>query len=434
MESKILSKNLISSYFWAKLRKFFFINNLNICNVSDLYFPFIQKKIKFLCPYTNKSFFQTVGIYKLSNVILGRNTGWIFLAPKKKFVRPICLKESSFDDHNEFLLSLHKFNNTDIYIDLNEKKFKKPVLIFNITRKKKNYYHFFVEDAPHLIWQLTILKKSVNILVHKDQPNFVKNFLSEISRHYNSEIIYIDPSENISIKSTIFVSEDTLKRKYGSNIENLSLNKDLLKKQIKFLFDDEDKNFKILEFRDQNISPRSVEISFNDKKIRLKSNTLQALPSVSSIDMLQKFSQSICRKTNKKVINKIFISRFRDSKRGRNLKNENDLIKSIKNLKKISFGNLSLYEQIKKCKSSNVLVGLHGAGLTNMIFFEKKSTIIEIIPKLQSLPISDLFSNLAKICGHKYYRFFSSELDSEGLTVLSSEVIQDISDVIKKVK
>ena len=159
MESKILSKNLISSYFWAKLRKFFFINNLNICNVSDLYFPFIQKKIKFLCPYTNKSFFQTVGIYKLSNVILGRNTGWIFLAPKKNFVRPICLKESSFDDHNEFLLSLHKFNNTDIYIDLNEKKFKKPVLIFNITRKKKKLLSFLCRGCPTFNLAINDFKK-----------------------------------------------------------------------------------------------------------------------------------------------------------------------------------------------------------------------------------------------------------------------------------
>ena len=61
---------------------------------------------------------------------------------------------------------------------------------------------------------------------------------------------------------------------------------------------------------------------------------------------------------------------------------EEKLIKYLKNknFKIISFENKNIKDQIEIILNSNVVIGVHGANLTNTVFKEKGGSVIELFP------------------------------------------------------
>ena len=84
---------------------------------------------------------------------------------------------------------------------------------------------------------------------------------------------------------------------------------------------------------------------------------------------------------------RIFISRNKSKRR--NLSNENKLIKILKkyNFEILYSEKLSFDDQIKKFSSAKYVIGLHGAGISNIIWMKEKSYLLELKPEL------DLFLN-----------------------------------------
>ena len=75
---------------------------------------------------------------------------------------------------------------------------------------------------------------------------------------------------------------------------------------------------------------------------------------------------------------KIYISRKNSSRR--RLINEDELIKvlSKNKFKIVTMENFSFKEQVKIAAGSKVMISAHGAGLTNLLWMKKKSSLIEI--------------------------------------------------------
>ncbi|MCJ1286154.1 hypothetical protein MMC26_005499 [Xylographa opegraphella] len=76
----------------------------------------------------------------------------------------------------------------------------------------------------------------------------------------------------------------------------------------------------------------------------------------------------------------------------------------------IDFAALSFVEQIRIARRTDILVGVHGAGLTHELFQRPGSAVVEIIP--HSLAHKG-FRNLAKLLGHGY---FNSHADDRPTT------------------
>jgi protein O-GlcNAc transferase len=66
----------------------------------------------------------------------------------------------------------------------------------------------------------------------------------------------------------------------------------------------------------------------------------------------------------------------------------------------VDFAGLSLPAQIRLVRSTDLLVGVHGAGLTHALFLPKESTVVEILPPRVNYKG---FANVAKLLGHHYY-------------------------------
>lgn len=94
----------------------------------------------------------------------------------------------------------------------------------------------------------------------------------------------------------------------------------------------------------------------------------------------------------------------------RSIKNINELNNAISKFyesKLIDTSNVDPEESIKIYSDLKVLIGQWGAGLTNMIWMDSGSLIIEICaPEMID---KDVFENLAKALGHKFIRIIAQE-------------------------
>lgn len=104
---------------------------------------------------------------------------------------------------------------------------------------------------------------------------------------------------------------------------------------------------------------------------------------------------------------RIYISRQNAEKRKVINQKELDIILSQFNFKIVCAEDYSLAEQISIFKNAKVVVSPHGAGLSNIIFLDEESTVIEINTdnREQCVPHYMVLSNH---CNLKYYYFDSS--------------------------
>lgn len=109
---------------------------------------------------------------------------------------------------------------------------------------------------------------------------------------------------------------------------------------------------------------------------------------------------------------KIYINRTGLSNVTRDITNKNDLIYYLKNnnFKIVDPSKLDFLKQIELFKSSRLIVGRHGAGLTNVIFCKKGTKIIE----LNNKNTENLYKNIIKAFDLNYYSLNSNMVVSNG--------------------
>jgi protein O-GlcNAc transferase len=130
---------------------------------------------------------------------------------------------------------------------------------------------------------------------------------------------------------------------------------------------------------------------------------------------------------------------FIDRKSKRRLIGQETLLASLKkkypnaNVQTVDFADHSLEDQIRIARKTDVLVGIHGAGLTHSIFLEPESAVVEIMPEGVN------FKGFENIAGQLNVRHFSAgaygsrspeEMD-RGWQF--NDVVVELGDVVKQV-
>ena len=85
----------------------------------------------------------------------------------------------------------------------------------------------------------------------------------------------------------------------------------------------------------------------------------------------------------------------------RHIVNLNDLSKAIHSLnlshQVIHFEKMKFAEQVSSLRFTRVLISIHGAGLSNIIFLQPGSTVIELMHPLMSAPFYRFLSHYASL-------------------------------------
>lgn len=140
-------------------------------------------------------------------------------------------------------------------------------------------------------------------------------------------------------------------------------------------------------------------------------------------DLISKVKKTLMKDLKKEKQKEcIFITR-----QNRKIKNERKILKIFENtlnteIRHVDFCKMSFDEQISICNSSKIMIGVHGAGLTNMMFMENNSMVFEIDPFEWEYYCGcedkhNVYGHLAKCLNMKNYvrihqpNFFSREVE-----------------------
>lgn len=232
-----------------------------------------------------------------------------------------------------------------------KKKSFKVISIVSGRDAKNNYYHWLIDVLPKILILEDQIKKNKikNILV----PNYEKRY-------------------QIESLSCFFKKNDT-------NFINLSQNKFLQFDNV--IFCTNNSNFEFYNY-----------------------------------DLLKKFKNKILKYIKLKKIKakydykKIYIDRFdANKKKDRFLANEKKLKNKLKKegFKFITLSNYSFFEQVLIFNNAKLIVGLHGAGLANILFVKKSTKIIE----LTNSEWPDMYYKLSKCLNLNYNKIICNKVN-----------------------
>lgn len=124
---------------------------------------------------------------------------------------------------------------------------------------------------------------------------------------------------------------------------------------------------------------------------------------------------------------KIFIDRSSSSSHY-HLKNDDEISNFLakKGFIKYKIENLSFFEQIYLFMNAKFVIGAHGAGLANLAFCQKRTKVIEIIPKNRTI---SLYRKISEI-NNLDYKLITTDVVEKSNT-LSDDIYLDI-DILKK--
>ena len=146
-------------------------------------------------------------------------------------------------------------------------------------------------------------------------------------------------------------------------------------------------------------------------KLRIVENVYK-YPGYYHPELMQETAQLITKSfTDGKIKNrKIYITRKNASRR--KIVNESEIIEVVMRhgFEIFDFDNIDFQQQVAIIVNTSILVSLHGGALTNMIFMEPGSTIVEFLPK--QIMNDKCYFILAGTMKHRYH-YLSCEMDGE---------------------
>ncbi len=145
----------------------------------------------------------------------------------------------------------------------------------------------------------------------------------------------------------------------------------------------------------------------------------QFITKKASFEILNKRFSNLKKGTNKI---KIFLSR--QNSNYRNLINEDDIVKTLKlnGFKIIDTNNMSIFEQIQYFKRAEVVIGPTGSALTNIIFCQKGTKVLEITPKYKYNYEKNFKIRYSNICNILNLKYSSIEADSVDINKIDNKV------------
>ena len=134
--------------------------------------------------------------------------------------------------------------------------------------------------------------------------------------------------------------------------------------------------------------------------------------------MKNHWTKNITNNLNNK---RIYISRKNAQRR--KLKNEDEIIPILKKygFTILDFDKLNFEEQLKNILNSEILISIHGAGLTHMLWMNEKSKVLEI--RARDNRNDNCYFTLASDLGHDYFYVIADKTDPKKSDHLSDLTI-----------
>jgi len=128
--------------------------------------------------------------------------------------------------------------------------------------------------------------------------------------------------------------------------------------------------------------------------------------------LINQLSNILSLKTNKNPNRFIFVSRKKAKKRFIINEQELNVLFASLGIEVHCFEDYTLNQQIQLMAECKLLIGLHGAGLTNMLFMPEKAVIVELRND-EKAPYNHCYKQLANALGHSYFEYIADTTITE---------------------
>lgn len=120
------------------------------------------------------------------------------------------------------------------------------------------------------------------------------------------------------------------------------------------------------------------------------------------LDCISNFRKKYVTNPNDEKMCQLYIERLSNK---RYIKNSENLFQMLQlifpQIEKINLEHMSLEQQVKKFSNASVVIGQHGAGLTNLMWSPKNTFVVEIDKNVGRLH----FANMCSYLGQKHFKY-----------------------------
>lgn len=280
-----------------------------------------------------------------------------------------------------------------------------------------------------------------NCLIYTDRINNIsvsvnKELIPELSWQYSKGVVQPDIKNKLLTKeispNSIPIKHDNViislltggggNRNYYhwlfDSISRLYLSQNLLNKfdKVKYLIPSNKLPFQIETLSMLGISPENQISSSDQPHIYASQCIVTSHPNVDQskvpgwiIDFLR--DKFLSHAAVEDFGQYVYIQRG-DSNNGRQLLNENELVNGLKKIgfKSFRLSELTVASQISLFSKARMIVGVHGAGFTNLAFASKRCIVFELFSKSYT-PV--MYKNISEYLSLEYKPIYCSDINSE---------------------
>ena len=342
----------------------------------------------------------------------------VYLFQRKLLYHPSAPPQFTQSNTGEGLI--HKFENINIKVNKNINT-TKDIYYFDVLENKPNHYHFIIDNFINLLLFIENYNKNYLIVFNADISKNINSFMYLIAKVYNIKILPIKKGLNfVGVKNNLIFSEALIYQKV-IGFEKNYINKD----KIKMI----DPKFSIYNYPTKYKSPEGKTI-YNQNVVNITS--------ANSFEIVDLFIKKlISKKIIKKTIKyNYYIRREKNIKnklKNRLVHEEEKLIKYLKNknFKIITFENKNIKDQIEIILNSNVVIGIHGAHLTNTVFKEKGGSVIELYP-FDTMRDGCHYEYIAEQRNLNYFRINCEQNKDEHLIINYKKLTNILNSILPK--
>lgn len=308
-----------------------FIRNHPVRTVRQFALPSHESSLNYRYRTIGLDGYSSIQVHKLRDLTVHTEDG--FLGLKHRNYEAIL--EESADIRIEKFLHRERRNIIDMTAPRRRVSYDEPVFVLNNPFSGGNYYHFVFDNLLRLLFLLELGERNFRILSTRQLPKFCHDYISIIAGLYDLEVEMVDLSQPLTIESETFVVGPYRYLAGNFPIYPMSFVNDLPK-----LITDHER------FQPSNIrQPGGMVL--------------------------------ICR-THNRVFG-----------------NEAEVLSRLPGLRRAVLDDMSVEEQIMLFNSADVLIGVHGAAMGNMIYSRAETPIIMLVPENFDHFENDVFHFLA---------------------------------------
>lgn len=415
--SFLLRRLKVRSIFVRALRR-----HVSIQSARDYTFPQKNVRVDYKSEILAITAEEYLGIYSLRDIVVHSPTGLGFFKPKS--YEETLIAETSKDITNFFIHNSSKTDSSNLFDfdreDVKSIRGEKPTVLF-FTRRPKTpggFHSFAVFDLCPLLLLLDNWGGDVRILYQNNLLGYQREYLDIVRRYYPVELIEAPEESHVRIAGPVLFMEPPIKRYFrsfelGARIKDAEV-WNYSRRPERGLPSDVD-FFSDVSF--VSINPPANISSKPKEWVWGRYTKIKRMPANTATDGLSSLSKKVLADNSSEPAalggRILYISRKANNPRS--LHNEQEMLERFPEIMLIQWEQYSQVEKMRLAFGAEVLIGVHGAGLTAGYFMQPGRVVIELHPRFFRYPeLRATYKTMCEACNLRYIGVVSSSISDKG--------------------